>query len=238
MTDAKDGARDVIVADEVVADEPKHDISPTPESEDSGSETQGSPIPLWKKVVAVGAWIVAAFALTVAFGNLRGEPAPEVPVEPVLTSAPVTVEIPADTLGIRFDEVRELWNSIEQGPSISQQLRRTPESGEFDAFRHGFDGSAELIGAYRDRDDYLVALVARASVEHPDVSTLYLHMCHVINPFSPACIDNYFALGLNGQSLEDLATGHSASWAFEGNEWRVSIEGKLLTIRVLSPDSN
>jgi hypothetical protein len=80
--------------------------------------------------------------------------------------------------------------------------------------------------------------VARASVEHPDVSTLYLHMCHLINPFSPECIDNYFTTGLGGQTLEELATGHSTSWTYEGNEWRVSIEGKLLTIRVLAPDSN
>lgn len=196
------------------------------------------PVPLWKKAVAVGAWIVAAFALTVAFGNLRGDPAPEVAAGQVLTSIPVAVEVPPDTLGVRFDEVRELWNSIEQGLSISQQLRRIPEAGELDTFRHGFDSSAELIGAYRDSDDYLVALVARASVEHPGVSTLYLHMCHIIDPFSPDCIDNYFTTGLGGQTLEELASGHSTSWAYDGNDWRVSIDGKLLTIRVLAPDSN
>ena len=208
--------------------------SPVPDTVDEAK----SPVPLWKKAVAVGAWIVAAFALTVAFGNLRGDPAPEVASAPVLTSVPVVVEIPPDSLGIRFDEVRELWNSIEQGPSISTPLRRTPENTELDGFRHRFDDSAELIGAYRDSDDYLVALVARASVEHPDVSTLYLHMCHLINPFSPECIDNYITTGLGGKSLEELATGHSTSWVYEGNEWRVSIEGKLLTIRVLAPNSN
>lgn len=232
MTDIKDEPR-VAIAPE----EPEEEVFGTPELEPV--DAARSPVPLWKKVVAVGAWIVAAFALTVAFGTLRGDPAPNTAAGPVLTSIPLAFEIPPDTLGIRFDEVRELWNSIEQGPSISQQLRRIPESGELDTFHHGFDTSAELIGAFRDSDDYLVALVARASVEHPDVATLYLHMCHVINPFSPECIDNYFTNGLGGQTLEELAaTGHNTSWTYEGDEWRVSIEGKLLTIRVLAPDSN
>ncbi len=231
MTDIKE---DVLVA--IPPEDPEDEVDGSPELEPANEAR--TPVPLWKKAVAVGAWIVAAFALTVAFGNLRGDPAMDVSTEPVLTSIPVAVEIPPDSLGIRFDEIRDLWNSIEQSPSISQQLRRTPESGEFDTFRHGFDSSAELIGAYRDSDDYLVALVSRASVEHPDVSTLYIHMCHVINSFSPECIDNYFTTGLGGQTLEELASGHNTSWTYEGNEWRLSIEGKLLTIRVLAPDSN
>ena len=231
MTDIKDDLRVALPPED-----PEDELVRSPEPQPA--DAARSPVPFWKKAVAVGAWIVAAFALTVAFGNLRGDPAPDVAAGPVLTSIPVAVEIPPDSLGIRFDEVRELWNSIEQGPSISRPLRRTPETGELDGFRYGFDNSAELIGAYRDSDDYLVALVARASVEHPDVSNLYLHMCQLINPFSPECIDNYFTTGLGGQTLEDLATGHNTSWTYEGNEWRVSIEGKLLTIRVLAPDSN
>ncbi|MEX0796669.1 MAG: hypothetical protein WD274_08245 [Acidimicrobiia bacterium] len=231
MTDIKEELRVAIPPEDP---EDEVDGSPEPQPADAAR----TPVPLWKKAVAVGAWIVAAFALTVAFGNLRGDPAPDVAAGVVLTSIPVAVEIPPDTLGIRFDEVHELWNSIEQAPSISQPLRRMPESGELDAFRHGFDTSAELIGALRDSDGYLVALMTRSSVEHPNVSTLYLHMCHVINPFSPECIDNYFATGLGGQTLEELASGHSTSWTYEGNEWRVSIEGKLLSIRVLAPDSN
>ncbi len=231
MTDIKEDLRV-----EIPPEDPEDEVDGSPEH--PSADTTTSPVPLWKKAVAVGAWIVAAFALTVAFGNLRGDPAPDVVVGPVLTSIPVAIETPPDSLGIRFDEVRELWNSAEQTLSISQPLRRMPESGEFDAFRHGFDSSAELIGALRDSDGYLIALMARASVEHPNVSTLYLQMCHVINPFSPECIDNYFTNGLGGQALEDLTAGHSTSWTYEGNEWRVSIEGKLLTIRVLAPDSN
>ncbi len=231
MTDLKEDLRIAMPPEDP---EDEVDGSPQPQPDDAGK----SPVPLWKKAVAVGAWVVAAFALTVAFGNLRGDPAPDVVAGPVLTSIPVAVEVPPDSLGIRFDEVRELWNSIDQGPSISSPLRRMPESGEFDAFHHGFDESAELIGAYRAHDEYLVALMARASVEHPDVSTLYLHMCHIINPFSPECIDNYFTTGLSGQTLDELVTGHSTSWTYEGNDWRVSIDGKLLSIRVLAPDSS
>jgi hypothetical protein len=232
MTDIKDKPRV-----ETAADEPDEEIGgPT---EPKPSDAPRERVPLWKKTVAVAAWIVAVFALIVAFGNLTEEQAPEVTGSPVLTNAPETVEAPVESLGIRFDEVRELWNSVDQPPSIAQDLRRTPENGEFDSFRHGFDSSAELIGAYRDSDDYLTALVARASLEHPGVSTLYLHMCHLVSPFSPECIDNYFNIGLGGQTLQDLAaTGLNTSWDYQGNEWRVSIEGKLLTIRVLAPGSN
>jgi hypothetical protein len=218
-------------------DDPDEETSGPPELKPS--DAPRDPVPLWKKAVAVVAWIVAGFALIVAIGNLRGEPAPNVTVIPIVTSAPEAVAAPEESLGIRFGEVRELWNSVDQQPSITQDLRRTPENGEFDSFRHGFDASAELIGAYRDSDDYLTALVARASLDHPGVSTLYLHMCHLVSPFSPECIDNYFATGLGGQTLEDLATtGLNTVWEYEGNEWRVSIEGKLLTIRVLAPGAN
>jgi hypothetical protein len=220
-----------------VTDEPDDEFSGP--GEPKSSDAPREPVPLWKKVVAVGALIVAVFALIVAFGNLREEPAPAVTGSPVLTSAPEIVEAPVESLGIRFDEVRELWNSVDQPPSISQDLRRTLENGELDSFRHGFDSSSELVGAYRDSDDFLTALVARASLDHPGVSTLYLHMCHLVSPFSPECIDNYFNIGLGGQTLEDLAaTGASTSWDYEGNEWHVSIEGKLLTIRVLAPGTN
>jgi hypothetical protein len=220
----------------IVTDEADDEFSGP--GEPKPSDAPREPVPLWKKAVAVAAWIVAVFALIVAFGNLREEPAPEVTGSPVLTIAPETVEAPVESLGIRFDEVRELWNSVDQPPSIAQDLRRTLENGEFDSFRHGFDSSAELIGAYRDSDNFLTALVARASLDHPGVSTLYLHMCHLVSPFSPECIENYFATGLGGQSLEELAaTGHDISWDYEGNEWRVTIEGKLLTIRVLAPGS-
>ena len=232
MTDIKDELRVAITPDE--ADE---EISGPPELK--LSDAPRDPVPLWKKAVAVGAWIAAVFALIVAYGNLRGEPAPDVSGSPIVTSAPEVVEAPQGSLDIRLSEVRELWNAVDQPPSMAQDLRRTLENGELDSFRHGFDSSAELIGAYRDSDDYLTALVARASLDHPGVSTLYLHMCHLVSPFSPECIDNYFAIGLGGQSLEDLAaTGLSTSWDYEVNEWQVSIEGKLLTIRILAPGSN
>ena len=221
----------------IVTDEPDDGFSGP--GEPKPSDAPREPVPLWKKVVAVGAWIVAVFALIVAFRNLREEPAPAVTGSPVLTIAPESAETPVESLGIRFDEVRELWNSVDQPPAIAQDLRRTLENGEFDSFRHGFDSSAELIGAYRDSDDYLTALVARASLDHPSVSALYLHMCHLVSPFSPECIDNYFNIGLGGRTLEDLAaTGLSNSWDYQGNEWRVLIEGKLLTIRVLAPGTN
>lgn len=239
MTDTKDEARDAIVADQVVADGPDHDITSELESEDSGSESPKGPIPLWKKAVAVGAWIVAAFALTVAFGVLRGDPPADNTVVPLAIAPAETAEAPANSLGIRFDEVRELWNSVDPPPSISSALRRLPETGELDSFVHRFSSGAVLAGAYQDSNDYLVAVVVRAKLSNPDVSTMYLHICHLAHPFSPECIDNYFTSGMEGQTLEDLtATGHSATWEYEGNEWRVTVADDELAIRVLAPESN
>ncbi|MDH3462053.1 MAG: hypothetical protein OEM32_00275 [Acidimicrobiia bacterium] len=199
----------------------------------------GPAIPAWKKATAVAAWITAVFFLYVLIGNLRTEPAPTgtalSPIEP----GTVDEEIPADSLGVRFAEVRELWNSLDRPPSITKPLRRFPENGQFDSFFHLFETSAVVAGAIDAQNDYIVALMVRSNLGDPDVGTMYLHLCQMLHPFSPTCIDNYFEIGLDGQTLADFAReGREVSWTFEGNEWRVTIADNLQTIRVQAPGSN
>lgn len=205
-------------------------------SQDGAGETTTTPI--WKKLIAVGAWLMAVFFLYALIGSLRQEPATAPSRSPVSLAAAPAAPPPSDSLGIRFDEVRELWNSLDRPPSITQSLRRSPENGQFDSFRHSFDALADLTGAYDPENDYLVALMVRSNLAHPDVSNMYLHLCQMIHPFSPECIDNYFTNGLDGQTLEDLGkAGRDATWVYEGNEWRVTVADNLLTLRVLAPGS-
>lgn len=194
-----------------------------------------SRIPPWKKVVASAAFLVAVGCLYAAFEILDEEASPGatggVPLSQVEAVAP-----PIDTLGVHFDEVRDRWNSLDHPPSVTTQLRKLAETGPLDSFLHRFDGATELAGAYRDLDDYLVALMVRSEVDNPSASNMYLHLCHMIHPFSPGCIDSYHTLGLGGQTFEAVAAaGYEASWDFAGNEWRLSIAGGELTIRVLAP---
>ncbi len=211
----------------------------TPDS-DVGESTRElhTPIAFWKKATAVASWVVAAFFLFVVLANSSGESPPNVVAGASLITQDGPVELPEDTLGIQFDQVRQSWNAAEHPPLIASPLRRTPESGELDSFFHRFDPEAEVIGAYRDSDDYLVALLVRAYIGHEAISTMYLHLCHLINPFSPECLDNYFTIGLQGKGIAELnEVGSEMVWDYEGNEWRVTVGDDQLAIRVLAPNA-
>jgi hypothetical protein len=211
----------------------------TPDSDAGESPSEpGTPIPFWKKATAGASWVVAAFFLFVVLVN-SGEDAPSnVVAGASLITQDGPVELPENTLGIRFDQVQQSWNAAEHPPLITSPLRRTPESGELDSFFYRFDPEAEVIGAYRDSDDYLVALLVRAYIGHEAISTMYLHLCHLINPFSPECLDNYFTIGLQGKDMAELSeVGSEVVWDYEGNEWRVTVGDDQLTIRVLAPNA-
>lgn len=196
-------------------------------------------VPMWKKATAGASWVVAAFFLFVVLANGGEQNSPNVIAGAALVDQEVAADIPERTLGIRFDQVRQAWNSTEQPPTIRSPLTRTPEGGELDSFFHRFDGQAQMIGAYRDRDDYLVAIQVKANVNHDAIATMFLPLCHILHPFTPECLDNYFTIGLAGTSVQELnQTGSDVSWDYEGNEWRVSVAHDELTIRVLAPDAD
>ncbi len=211
---------------------------PLPLSESEDPADTRTPIPTWKKLTAAGSWIVAVFFLIMFLANGSSDSRDQGETNSFLLPQGQVEVVPPDTLGIRFEEVRELWNTVEQPPLISSPLRRTPESGEFDSFFYGLDPKAEILGAYRDSDDYLVGLLVTARLDHEAISTLYLHVCHIVSPFSPDCIDNYTSIGLAGKTLAELAeTGSETTWTSDGNTWRVTVSDRQLTIRVISPAS-
>lgn len=197
-----------------------------------------SNIPTWKKVTGVAAWMVAVLFLSVLVANLRGDPVPQATgvALPVTDAQPVV--IPEESLGVALGDVRALWNTVDQPPTISTPLRRLLEPGELDSFLHRFDTGAELIGAYPDENDFLVALMVRANLKDPAAEHMYLHLCHVVNPFSPDCIESYSESGLNGQTWQEVVeSGADASWVYDNNTWHMTVGGNLLTIRVLAPES-
>jgi hypothetical protein len=146
-------------------------------------------------------------------------------------------EAPEGSLGVRLASLATEWNALGQPPFI-ESLIKSPESGPLDGFYYRFDDSALVAGAYNPSNDYVYGLVAQASLDHESVGQMYLHLCHLLHPFSQQCIDGYFDEGLLGGSLAEFAdVEHSASWQLEGDEWRVSIRDNVLTIRVLDPQA-
>lgn len=214
------------------------DKGPIPAAEARDSSDAKVPIPAWKKMTAAGSWIVAVFFLFMVLANGSSEARDQGETGAFLLPQDQVEVVPQDTLGIQFNDVRELWNTVEHPPSISSPLRRTPESGELDSFFYGLDPKAEILGAYRDSDDYLVGLLVTARLDHEAISTLYLHVCHMVSPFSPDCLEKYASIGLAGKTLAELSeTGSEKTWTFDGKTWRVTVSDRQLTIRVISPAS-
>ncbi len=224
--------------DDEASDLTAPDNGPTPAAEANDSTDAKEPIPTWKKLTAAGSWILAVFFLFMVLANGSSEARDEGETGAFLLPQDQVEVVPQDTLRLRFDEVRESWNTVEHPPSISSPLRRTPESGEFDSFFYGLDPKAEILGAYRDSDDYLVGLLLTARLDHEAISTLYLHVCHIVSPFSPDCLEKYASIGLAGKTLAELSEiGSETTWTFDGNTWRVTVSDRQLTIRVISPAS-
>ena len=202
------------------------------------SEDTAEPIPLWKKVVAGAGLLAGVLVLVLLFESVssnQDEPVSGIPLS-LIEAEPEPP--PPDTLRIRFDEVRERWNALEQAPLISTPLRRFSEPGELDSFLHRFDASTQVVGAYQDDGEWMVALMFQSDLRQAVASQMYLHMCHTLHPFSPDCIEAYQDTGLGGLPFaEHTATDSETSWQFEGNTWRMTVANGEITIRVLAPTS-
>lgn len=188
------------------------------------------------ELIAFGILVVLLVATGVLVSSLTGTaavaPSPETPIAPN-----EAVSAPEGSLGIAFEELRTEWNQLDKGPQISRDLRRTPESGGFHSFSHRFDRTALVAGAYDPEDDFVYALMTRSGVGSEHINTMYLHLCFVLHPYSPACIDDYHTIGLDGLTTADLGDASlSTSWIHEGNRWSVVVEDGVETIRVHGPE--
>lgn len=167
------------------------------------------------------------------------------PGEPTLADAPpnegiisqsqgASEEIPHGSLGFKLDELRDLWNSLDEPPRIDRGFSRSSEPGPLDGFVIRFDQGASLAGAYDPNDDYVYALSASSRLDHESATTMYLHLCFVLHPYSQECINGYWEEGLDGDRPEDyLGTRHSAEWKIGSQAWRLAIVGNVQEIKVL-----
>jgi hypothetical protein len=186
------------------------------------------------------AW--SALALGLGFGIVGlfniGRPAPVDTTNLSVTQNQGAIEEPpADSLGVRFEDLTERWNAMDAPPLILKGISITPESGPFDSFIHRFDNNALVAGAYDPDDGYVYALMVRANLGHPSVSNMYTHLCYLLYPGTQDCFDTFIEeSGLFGEDLGDMADVEQTSeWSFDGNEWQLAIDNNVETIRVLAP---
>lgn len=182
-------------------------------------------------------WIAIGVAVLVAVAGIsRWFDSAEPPLEAQAPlSVPAGVPAAPGSLGLSLDEVPDLWNSLERSPSVQRGILKNPESGPLDAFHYRFSNTGYLAGAYDPDDESVYALMVTASLHEEFAPNMYLHLCFMLHPYSPECIDNYVEGGLAGEALDHYIGGErSAEWTMGTQVWRLSISQDLLTLRVLA----
>jgi hypothetical protein len=143
-------------------------------------------------------------------------------------------EIPEGSLGFQLNELTDLWNDLDQPPKITRGFSLSSEPGLLDGFVIRFDQGASLAGAYNPQDDFVYALSASSRLDHEAATTMYLHLCFLLHPYSQECIDAYWEKGVDGGTPGDyLGTRHSAEWRIGGQTWRLAIVGNVQEVKVL-----
>ncbi len=141
---------------------------------------------------------------------------------------------PEGSLGFRLDELPDRWNALDEPPKINRGFSRSTDPGPLDGFVLRFDEGASLAGAYDPTDDHVYALWASSRLNHESATTMYLHLCFMLHPYSQDCIDAYWEEGLEGRRPEDyLGSRHTAEWTIGSQVWRLAIVGNVQEIKVL-----
>ena len=188
-----------------------------------------------------GAWMALACGAVVIVISLMSllpeEPtlADAVPAgEPSAESQGRVDEIPEGSLGVRLEELPDRWNALDEPPKINRGFSRSSDPGPLDGFVLRFDEGASLAGAYDPADGHVYALWASSRLHHESATTMYLHLCFMLHPYSQDCIDAYWEQGLDGRRPEDyLGTRHTAEWTIGSQVWRLAIVGNVQEIKVL-----
>lgn len=205
----------------------------------------------WRRVTIIGATTVALLMIFSLRGPTNEEtttqqsavvaPLLEDPsqepavVTPLLEDASQPI---AGSLGIYVDQVSELWNTVDGSAEMTKSVTRYNEPGEYDSFLYRFGRWGRVAGAYDPANDAVYALMVTGQLSGEAVDRLYHHLCFVVAPYSPECIDAYQTLGLGGLTLDQYVdVEHGAEWELGEHRWQLEIEQNLLTIRVLSPDA-
>jgi hypothetical protein len=144
-----------------------------------------------------------------------------------------------DSLGLTVSQLRDRWNEVDSPPSMSRGIPRTPEVGRFDGFSYRFNQSSVLAGVYDDRSEALYALLVSTWISDENAHRMVIHLCHVVHPYSPECLEAYTWDGLDGATLEDFRDlSHRAAWRIGDIRWRLEIEDNIQHIRVIAPGAN
>jgi hypothetical protein len=181
---------------------------------------------------------VAVVVIVVSLVSSLTAPTPAGPGVAIPTAPEDSNPAIPGSLGIYMDQVADAWNTVETPPEIVKGLTRFSETGEYDTFVYRFGEWGRLAGAYDPANDMIYALMASGYLSEAATSQLYLHVCHVVAPYSPECIDSYHSQGLAGKALIDYAgLPHQSEWVVGDHTWRLEIEGDLLTLRVFGADA-
>ena len=179
-------------------------------------------------------WVVFLVVVIAAFLASRSD-RPPAAVPGAASPEPTILQPVAGSLGMYIDDIPELWNTVSNPPSITGAFTRYAESGDYDSFIYRFEDWGRLAGAYDRNDDAVYGLLVTGQFANSATADLYLHMCHVMAPFSQECHDAYFEQGLDGGALSDFGDlTHNAAWQLGEHNWSVEIAGNVLTIRVVT----
>ncbi|HEX6947394.1 MAG TPA: hypothetical protein VF246_08590 [Acidimicrobiia bacterium] len=187
-----------------------------------------------------GIWVLAVLGFVVAVILVVNSwpRAEETPVAGTAAPAPVQTapDAASDSLGIELPQLADRWNEVTSPPAITKGIPRTPETGRFDAFTYRFGESSLIAGAYDDRTEDLYGLLVQSWLSDENADRLVIHVCHVVHPHQPECLEQYSRVGLAGGTLEDFRDlTHQAEWVIDGITWRLEIEDNVQSIRVIAP---
>jgi hypothetical protein len=183
------------------------------------------------RLAAVGAGLVLVAGVVLAAtsdtaGSVRADPSS---IRAAAPAGPST-----DSLGLLLTDLVGRWNEVGDPPTINGSIMTSPEPGRLDSFLYRFEGNAVLAGAYDPADGSVHALMARASLHDEAASGLFIHLCHVLQAGSQACLDAYVEVtGTFGKPHSELAgTQVELGWDLGGQAWELQIADDVETIRV------
>jgi hypothetical protein len=183
------------------------------------------------RVAAIGAGLVL---VTGVFLAATSDTAGSVRADSSSSRAAASAGPAPDSMGVLLTDLPASWNEVADPPAITGGILTSPEPGRLDSFLYQFEGTAVLAGAYDPIDGSVHALMARVSVHDESASSLFIHLCHLLQPGSQACLDEFIrATGTFGKPHIELAgTDLAMTWELEGQIWELEIADDIETIRV------
>ncbi len=186
--------------------------------------------PIYRLAAAGATAVLVAGALLAAGGGTAGS----VRADHTSIRAAAPAGPAAASLGVLLVDVSTAWNEVGDPPTINGGIVTSPEPGPLDSFLYRFESGAVLAGAYDPSDGSVHALMARASLHDDEAGSLFIHLCHLLQPGVQACLDDYIEMtGTFGKPHSDLiGTETNQEWELGDQTWELEIADDVETIRV------